>query len=73
MLQPALENYDITCEGDDIAWLKYDKEGYLRAINPGNYFFPLVNPKLKYSPIISVWKKLQFQACLGTFRQGLSK
>lgn len=36
MLQPALEGYDITCEGDDIAWLKFDKEGNLRAINPGN-------------------------------------
>jgi GTP-dependent phosphoenolpyruvate carboxykinase len=35
MLQPALEGYDITCEGDDIAWLKYDSEGSLRAINPG--------------------------------------
>ena len=43
MLQPALENYDITCEGDDIAWLKYDKEGYLRAINPGNFPSPYVH------------------------------
>jgi len=39
MLQPALEGYEITCEGDDIAWLKYDKEGYLRAINPEYGFF----------------------------------
>lgn len=35
MLKPALEGYDITCEGDDIAWLRFDSEGYLRAINPG--------------------------------------
>ena len=37
MLQPALEGYDITCEGDDIAWLKFDKDGHLRAINPGKF------------------------------------
>jgi len=39
MLKPALEGYDITCEGDDIAWLKYDPEGNLRAINPEYGFF----------------------------------
>ena len=37
MLKPALEGYDITCEGDDIAWMRFDSEGYLRAINPGKY------------------------------------
>lgn len=39
MLKPALEGYDITCEGDDIAWLRFDKNGCLRAINPEYGFF----------------------------------
>jgi len=39
MLQPALEGYDATCVGDDIAWLRFDKYGDLRAINPENGFF----------------------------------
>merc|ERR1712212_907238 len=29
MLQPALEGYDATCVGDDIAWLRFDKYGDL--------------------------------------------
>ena len=40
MLKPALEGYDITCEGDDIAWMRFDSDGYLRAINPGKFLKP---------------------------------
>jgi len=39
MLKPALEGYNITCVGDDIAWLRFDEEGNLHAINPENGFF----------------------------------
>jgi len=39
MLQPTLEGYDVTCVGDDIAWLRWDAHGDLRAINPENGFF----------------------------------
>ncbi len=39
MLNPALEGYKVTCVGDDIAWLRFDEEGSLRAINPENGFF----------------------------------
>lgn len=39
MLQPTLEGYEVTCVGDDIAWLRWDDNGDLRAINPENGFF----------------------------------
>lgn len=29
MLQPALKGYDVTCVGDDIAWLRFDTNGHL--------------------------------------------
>ena len=39
MLQPTIAGYEATCVGDDIAWLRFDKYGDLRAINPENGFF----------------------------------
>lgn len=39
MLLPALPGYKVECVGDDIAWMKFDEEGNLRAINPENGFF----------------------------------
>jgi len=39
MLNPTLPGYKITCVGDDIAWLRFDDKGDLRAINPENGFF----------------------------------
>lgn len=39
MMQPTLPGYKVECVGDDIAWMKFDKEGRLRAINPENGFF----------------------------------
>jgi phosphoenolpyruvate carboxykinase (GTP) len=39
MLQPTLPGYKVECVGDDIAWMKFDAEGKLRAINPENGFF----------------------------------
>ncbi|XP_070167230.1 phosphoenolpyruvate carboxykinase [GTP] isoform X1 [Polyergus mexicanus] len=39
MMQPSLSGYKIECVGDDIAWMKFDNKGNLRAINPENGFF----------------------------------
>lgn len=39
MMTPALPGYRVECVGDDIAWMKFDDQGQLRAINPENGFF----------------------------------
>jgi len=39
MLTPSIPGYKIECVGDDIAWMKFDEEGNLRAINPEAGFF----------------------------------
>ncbi|KAG5893931.1 hypothetical protein JTB14_028741 [Gonioctena quinquepunctata] len=39
MMTPSLPGYKIECVGDDIAWMRFDKNGILRAINPENGFF----------------------------------
>ncbi|XP_007244225.3 phosphoenolpyruvate carboxykinase, cytosolic [GTP] [Astyanax mexicanus] len=39
MLKPTLPGWKVECVGDDIAWMKFDDEGNLRAINPENGFF----------------------------------
>ncbi|CAI5778327.1 carboxykinase, cytosolic [GTP] [Podarcis lilfordi] len=39
MMNPTLPGWKIECVGDDIAWMKFDDQGNLRAINPENGFF----------------------------------
>jgi len=39
MMCPTLPGYKVECVGDDIAWMKFDTNGQLRAINPENGFF----------------------------------
>jgi len=39
MLTPQLPGYKVECVGDDIAWMRFDENGQLRAINPENGFF----------------------------------
>ena len=39
MMTPSLPGYRVECIGDDIAWMYFDKQGNLRAVNPENGFF----------------------------------
>jgi len=39
MLTPTIPGWKAECVGDDIAWMKFDEEGKLRAINPEFGFF----------------------------------
>jgi phosphoenolpyruvate carboxykinase (GTP) len=39
MMTPSLPGYQVECVGDDIAWMRFDDQGQLRAINPENGFF----------------------------------
>lgn len=39
MMTPSLPGYKVECVGDDIAWMRFDENGVLRAINPENGFF----------------------------------
>uniref|UniRef100_A0A6G1SMH9 Phosphoenolpyruvate carboxykinase [GTP] n=1 Tax=Aceria tosichella TaxID=561515 RepID=A0A6G1SMH9_9ACAR len=39
MLTPSIPGYKIECVGDDIAWMRFDENGVLRAINPEAGFF----------------------------------
>jgi phosphoenolpyruvate carboxykinase (GTP) len=39
MMTPQLPGFKVECVGDDIAWMRFDEEGQLRAINPENGFF----------------------------------
>ena len=48
MITPSLPGWKAECVGDDIAWMRFDEEGRLRAINPEYGFFG-VAPGTNYS------------------------
>ncbi|MBN1982246.1 MAG: phosphoenolpyruvate carboxykinase (GTP) [Chitinivibrionales bacterium] len=39
MLIPTIPGWKVECVGDDIAWMKFNDDGYLHAVNPESGFF----------------------------------
>lgn len=83
MLTPPehLPGWKVECVGDDIAWMKFDGEGRLRAINPENGFFgvaPGTNDKSNPNAMKTVFKNSVFTntgvtSDGGVFWEGMDK
>ena len=56
MLNPTIPGWKVECVGDDIAWMKFDDKGVLRAINPEKGKLKL---KLKFNKF-----KINFSFCV---------
>jgi phosphoenolpyruvate carboxykinase (GTP) len=61
LMVPTIEGWKVETIGDDIAWMKYDADGRLRAINPEAGFFG-VAPGTGYSNTPNAMKALERNA-----------
>ena len=64
MLEPAVPGFKVQCVGDDIAWMRFDKQtGVLYGINPESGFFgvcPGTNMKTNPNAMLACAKNCIF-------------